>query len=245
MAESVNQCCPIGSEPKLAATYTPRGKLINVNDLPVYTIGEGNKVIIIITDVFGYDSGRSQLISDQFADEGFRVLLPDLFRGDNWNSDDWSKFGEWVKKFLWEKLERDFTENLFPYLEGQGVKSIGMVGMCWGDYIVFKASSTGKVTAGVGFHPTLNRFPETTEQLAEAVKCPQFLMPAGNDPEDIKEGGAVEKILTPKFGDKFRIKTFPDVNHGWVPRGDLSKPEVARDVKEAMRLAVDYFKELL
>jgi hypothetical protein len=39
--------------------------------------------------------------------------------------------------------------------------------------------------------------------------------------------------------------TVPEMQHGWVPRGDLSIPEVERDVKKALDLALAYFKKHL
>lgn len=246
MAEPKPQsCCPIGSEPKLEATYKARGNLSTLGDLPIYTVGEGDKAIIMVYDIFGFDAGRIRLMCDQFADAGFFVILPDFFRAKPWEGEDWSKLGEFFKEFAWERLNGDLNTHIYPYLEQRGVKSIGAVGCCWGDYIVFQASASGKINAGVGFHPTLTKFAESADSLAERTKCPHFLMPAGNDPEELKEGGSVEKILKGKFGDKVRVKTFPDASHGWVPRGDLSNPNNARDYKEAMQLAIDYFKELL
>ncbi len=186
MAESkVQECCPIGSEPKLAATYKPRGTTSTLGDLPIYTIGEGDKAIIFIYDIFGADAGRTKLCCDQLADAGFFVILPDFFRGEPWDSDDWSKLGEFFGKFSWSRLNKDLNDHVYPYLEQRGTKKIGMVGCCWGDYIVFQASASGKIDAGVGFHPTLTKFAESADSLAEASKCPHFLMPAGNDPDEM------------------------------------------------------------
>ena len=37
----------------------------------------------------------------------------------------------------------------------------------------------------------------------------------------------------------------PEMQHGWVPRGDLSVPAVERDVKAALEQATAYFTRLL
>jgi len=239
-------CCPVGSEPKLASDYKPKGTIVKHGDLDLYTIGQGDKAIIFIYDVFGVDAGRTKLMCDQFADAGYSVILPDFFRGDAWASEDFSNFGAWVVKYDWEKLREDFEKHIYPFIEEKKFKTVGMVGCCWGDYVVFHACASGKITSAVGFHPTLDKFATPLEELTEAVKCPQFLLPAGNDPESIKEGGVVEKILKGKpFGDKVKIKTYAEMTHGWMPRGDISKPEVARDYKEGMTLAIEYFKQTL
>lgn len=239
-------CCPTGSEPKLAANYTPKGTTQNLGDLPVYTVGQGDKAILIISDIFGPDGGRTKLICDQLADAGFLVVLPDLFKGDFWKSEDFNGLMDWFPKYMWNNLEDNFAKHIYPFLETKGVKSTGIVGFCWGVYVAFHASESGKFKAGVGFHPTLDKFPESAQQLAELVACPYLLVPAGNDPDIVKEGGDVEKILKAKpFGDKVQVQTFPDVNHGWMPRGDINQPEVANRYKEGMELAIKYFKENL
>lgn len=247
MAENKDCICPIGSEPELASTYTPRGTSDKLGDLPIYTVGHGEKAIILVYDIFGADVGRTKLMCDQFADAGFFVVLPDFFRGDAWSAGRTdTTTAEWKKNYLWTRLSNDFANQLYPYLETKGVKSVGIVGCCWGAYIAFSACASGKINAGVTFHPTLTKSHESVEELAEGVKCPQFLMPGGNDPEEVREGGVVERILRSKpFGDKVKVKTFTEMKHGWVPRGDISDPKIARDVKEAMQLAVDYFKEML
>lgn len=57
-------CCPIGSEPALASTYKPKGKVETFGDLPVYTIGKGEKAVIVAYDIYGFDSGRTRLVCD-------------------------------------------------------------------------------------------------------------------------------------------------------------------------------------
>jgi len=74
-------CCPIGGEPQLFSDYTPQGNNIILSDLPVYTIGTGPKVIVVAHDIYGFDGGRTKLICDQLANEGYRIYLPDFYRG--------------------------------------------------------------------------------------------------------------------------------------------------------------------
>ena len=42
-----------------------------------------------------------------------------------------------------------------------------------------------------------------------------------------------------------QIVEFPDMSHGWLPRGDMSKPEVARDVKKTMENLIAFFAKNL
>jgi len=72
-----------------------------------------------------------------------------------------------------------------------------------------------------------------------------MLLSGENDAENVKEGGALVKILEEKFPGKNFVKTFNDQRHGWVNRGDVSNAETARDVKVAMELVVEFFNKNL
>ena len=73
--------------------------------------------------------------------------------------------------------------------------------------VAYHAAASGKISAQVGFHPSLQVgkyfFGETEEAISEAVACPTLLVPAGNDPDTVKPGGSLFNILAAKpFGDK-------------------------------------------
>ena len=53
------------------------------------------------------------------------------------------------------------------------------------------------------------------------------------------------KILKEKFGDNASCKHYPEENHGWVSRGDVSNETTRAAVKDAMTLALDYLKRLV
>ena len=47
------------------------------------------------------------------------------------------------------------------------------------------------------------------------------------------------------LGDALEIVTFPDQKHGWTTRGDMSDPNVDRDVKKALNLALGFFTKYM
>ena len=64
-------CCPPDSWPALQPPddYTPKGEVLQLDDLPIYCVGEpGPKAIIVLPEVFGW-SGRVKGISDTLAAE--------------------------------------------------------------------------------------------------------------------------------------------------------------------------------
>lgn len=68
------------------ANYVPRGRVINVGDLPVYEAPDNinrRRMIIAVYDIFGFSMPNMMQITDLMALQagGFRTILPDFFRG--------------------------------------------------------------------------------------------------------------------------------------------------------------------
>lgn len=135
------------------------------------------------------------------------------------------------------------------------------------------------ISAGASCHPSLKVGPylhdDPVEDQTAAAKHPMLLCPAGNDPDNVKKDGSVQKGLTARgieckvrgaaaaaravvqlphlLGNKFCITTcalwglkqvveFPEMKHGWVPRGDSTVEAVARDVQAALEASIAFFK---
>ena len=132
-------------------------------------------------------------------------------------------------------------EPALAKLRAQGCETIGGVGFCWGTYPLMKLAAAGRIQAAVACHPSLSLglkfFGESVADQVAAAKCPVVFMPAGNDPDIYRDGTLASPECT--FAD------FPDMQHGFVPRGDTSKPEVERDVRRAIDLATTFLTKHL
>eukprot|EP00416_Gambierdiscus_australes_P044896 CAMPEP_0171098418 /NCGR_PEP_ID=MMETSP0766_2-20121228/48212_1 /TAXON_ID=439317 /ORGANISM="Gambierdiscus australes, Strain CAWD 149" /LENGTH=244 /DNA_ID=CAMNT_0011557757 /DNA_START=75 /DNA_END=809 /DNA_ORIENTATION=+ len=242
------ECCPPGSWPAMAKSeeYSAKGAEEMIGDVPVYVAGTpGEKGILILPDIFGWttNQGRFKGISDTLADAGYYVLLADPFKGD-------SAVGKpdvmgWIMEYPWDKVSSPIGE-CHKWLTEKGCKSIGVIGFCWGVWAMCKANVGGlPFTCGVGPHPSTRlegAFGGDEQALMDKVSMPVLIMPAGNDPENLKEGGAIASSLVAKGG---KTIPFPDMTHGWVSRGDLAVDEVKRDVEVAMKEMVAFLKEKL
>jgi len=241
--------CPEDSEPQFPFE-DPRqdGEVIVIDGLPLYVVGDGPTAVIVFYDIYGFEGGRIRLICDQIAEAGFSVVMPDIFRGDPWAENRTDDRNAWLRLWSPTVIKSDL-EIVFGYLEEKDITKVGAIGFCWGGFAVFQAASTGKILAGVGCHPSLavgNQFnlPETVQ--AEAVQCPQLLLPAGNDPDIVKPGGQIHRIFdTRPWGNLCGYYVFTEMSHGFVPRGDISIPAVARDVKLAMDMSIDYLTTIV
>lgn len=72
-------CCTL---PPVTSDYTPPGTTIDIGDLPVYETIPNNskKLLICVYDIFGVHENIRQ-VSETLALAGFRVVIPDFFRG--------------------------------------------------------------------------------------------------------------------------------------------------------------------
>lgn len=232
--------------------------MVDLGGVRHYVVGdpESKRAIVYIYDIFGMDGSRTRPISDYLAEQGYVVVVPDIFEGSDFTEHGGfaspGKFSDeghaWLQTQNWAKISR-ILDNIYAYLEGLGISCIGMIGFCWGTWAAFRAAEVPRLRCVVGPHPSLangwklyGEGPEET--LCAAVTCPVLLMPAGNDPAAVKPGGAQFAVLQAlPFGDKCRSIEFPEMIHGWVCRGDVSKPEVARDAASALDFTVKFFNE--
>lgn len=111
--------------------------------------------------------------------------------------------------------------------------------------MVLRLSANVEFRAGISLHPSHTGISGALgineADLLKDVKCPQLFLPAGDDHENVRFGGLGKQIL----GDGLEIIEFPDMKHGWSVRGDLSKPEVERDVKKAFNFVLTFFGKYL
>lgn len=108
------------------------------------------------------------------------------------------------------------------------------------------AATHDEFIAIAGPHPSLGveqMFGGNEVKLASEIRCPAFFLPAKNDPPNVKASGEIVELLGKKFGvEKTGTVAFEEMIHGWVVRGDMADPTVARDVCKAIDLIHDYFK---
>ena len=76
---SLSSCCVSGH----LHSGTPKGSEQTIAGLPTYVTGESKgKTVVFVTDIFGYKLNNVRILADEYADQGFRVLIPDLLDGD-------------------------------------------------------------------------------------------------------------------------------------------------------------------
>lgn len=133
-----------------------------------------------------------------------------------------------IKSHNWNHLKPKLYDKMVPALKDRGTKNIGLLGFCWGGWFVTHASSSPEFCCAAACHPGFSdlcsMLGEDPRTIAEKVQCPQCILAAGDDKDDVRAGGLLNEVYKAKsFGDKCVFKTFEAMKHGWVVRGPLSQ----------------------
>ncbi|TMW63095.1 hypothetical protein Poli38472_002036 [Pythium oligandrum] len=245
-------CCPVTAEPPRDASPSV-GAIKNFGQTTLYVAGPANAKagVIAYPDIFGLDSGRTKADADALGKLGYAVVVVDLTDGDYLDAatDFQSGLVDWFKKYSFDSFLSVRINDAVQYLKTEAnVERIGSYGYCWGSWVgaTYTATATPAVSSHVSFHPTwvvenILKGDGAVDKLAEAVKVPQLLLAAGDDPPFVRENGSVHTILKAR-GDASNVIDFPDQNHGWVHRGDLENEATKEAVKMAWHTAIKFIQ---
>ncbi|PVV04642.1 hypothetical protein BB560_000850 [Smittium megazygosporum] len=237
----VKSCCttqPVQSD------YTPIGENITLSDsLECYVVGDKNAKasIIYVYDIFAKHPQAYQGC-DILANSGFRVIMPDFFRGEASTEEmlkDMSSLISWILKVgSYSMLEKDFN-TAKDYLTKEGFDTIFAVGFCYGGKLVMNlAGQNPFIKAGAIIHPSVVEPSEL-----DNCKVPIIMLPAHDDPDMLPVYEALKKK---PFGDQCYHQRFDDMKHGWCSsRGDWANPTVAARANEAFTIVVNRFRDMV
>jgi dienelactone hydrolase len=76
----MRSCCPPNADKFLAPDYSFVGQTHAVEDgVEFYVTGTaGDKAVMLLPDIFGWNGGRTRNIADFLAEEGYYVVVPKL-----------------------------------------------------------------------------------------------------------------------------------------------------------------------
>ncbi|CAF1040979.1 unnamed protein product [Didymodactylos carnosus] len=242
--------------------------------LPVYiatnnTTTSTDKIIVVMTDVFGWELKNIRLLADEYASNGFYVLVPDFFKGDpvpleleaklappsapkrnffTAVSDTFSAattVGPWLIRHR-ESVSKPIVDSFFIGLRQQYPSSkIGAVGFCWGGrYAILLTHTDAKVQvdAAVAIHPSLLSIPSEIEKIAKPVS---FAVGDKDQYMSVKQADQTRLILSKKTNVDGEVEVYPGMVHGFGCRGDLTIEENKKGHDRAMKQTIDWFKKYL
>lgn len=207
--------------------------------------------ILILTDVIGHKFDNAQLIADQFAANGYYVVMPDLFEGDPipLNRPDDFDIMKWLQTSGPSKGHT--TSQVDPIVEAvikdmkqnQGVKKIGAVGYCFGaKYVARYMTGSKGVDVGYMAHPS---FVDADE--IKALTGPLSIAAAETDQIFPAEKRRETEDLLKDHKNKipYQISLYSHVEHGFAVRADIEKRPVKYAKEAAFIQAVAWFDEFL
>lgn len=212
---------------------TPKGSIANLYDIETYITGvESNeKVIVILTDIFGNKLQNTQIIADHLGAAGYRVYIPDILFGDALEKLDESvDFTEWRERHNVTKTKSIVDQFLTGLKKEHSPKFIGVVGHCFGaKYAIQQIHATeGAADACAVAHPS---FVSIEEIAAIGKEKPLLISAAETDPVFPPELRHLSEEKLTEIGARYQLDLFSGVSHGFAVRGDMSNPCVryARD----------------
>jgi dienelactone hydrolase len=223
-----------------------------------------------MTDVLGMDFPNIQLIADQFAQNGYLTVIPDVFNGSEVPFLVLESFN--LQEYIETTMPKTDTvdpmfEKVIKHLkEDLGVKRLGGVGYCFGGKYVCRflkegGLSNGGIDAGFTAHPS---FVDADE--VRNIKGPLSIAAAGMKEEDLhllycqnkKEVLTIKPETDAIFPAEKRRQTedilkdhtvpyqmflYSDVEHGFGVKGDLSHAKARFAKEQAFLQAVYWFEE--
>ena len=254
-------CCPPEALPYLQSEGENKGEKVKTGDCEFYSTGsKGNsKVMVIIPDVYGWDSGRVRKLGDHFAETaGYQVCIPKLLGdpphqggtdGDALPPDfeiasRREEFQGYMKEHPFTKQEPKLRALLDYLLTEDSDKEIYLLGCCWGGYVIAEMMASEdlskRVVAGAGMHPSVGiagLYSKDDLEIVKAMKVPVLWLPTKGDSDDYREGG---KLLTASPPGSTFID-YPTVSHGFFTRGDSKDEVVAMNVEKGVADILAFF----
>ncbi|KAG6898562.1 hypothetical protein C0993_006011 [Termitomyces sp. T159_Od127] len=206
-----------------------------------------DKVVLLLTDVFGPQLVNSQLLADSFAKNGFKVIAPDYLNGDPIHADALNPGSDfdlmaWLAKHGTD-VTRPELDKVITALKQQGIVKFAAIGYCFGGRYVFDLAFDNAIQVAATSHPSLLKIPEDLETYCSTAKAPLLLNTCTVDQQFPLEAQAkADAVLGGgKFAPGYRREYFDGCTHGFAVRGDLSDVNVKMGKEGAFKSTVEWF----
>ncbi|KAJ6510798.1 Alpha/Beta hydrolase protein [Mycena sanguinolenta] len=232
---------------------TPEGKIETIGGIECYvatpTIPHpSERVLIYLTDIFGLALENNRLLADDFARNGFKTIMPDLFSGDpilvnppaDFNREKWSASHGPAQT-------RPIVDSVISALKEQGIVGFAGAGFCFGARYVFDLAFDGILKVSIVSHPSRLVVPDDLEKYASVSKAPLLINSCEVDKAFPLEAQAqADAILGEgKFAPGYRREYFPGCSHGFAVRGNMSDPLVKAGKEGAFKASVEWLVKYL
>jgi len=228
---------------------TPEGTYEEIKGIKTYvatpkTDYPKDKAILYLTDVFGIELPNNRLLADDFARNGFKVYVPDLFEGDPVEEDALKPGGNFDLAKWFPKHTSDHTgkrvRTVVEELKSKGVTVFGATGYCYGARLVFDLAFDNIISVSVVSHPSLLN-PEDLDTYLAKSKAPLLVNSCENDSRFPKEFAETTDEKFAKYEHGYKRTYWEGCSHGFAVRGDPKIPAVAAGKEGAFKASVEWF----
>lgn len=205
-----------------------------------------DKVLLYLVDIFGVELPNHQLLADDYARNGFKVIIPDILNGDPAPADaldpgsKWD-FMAWLMRHGMDTVE-PVLDKVIPALKESGVSKIGVLGFCYGARPAFDLAFGNVVAVTVVSHPSLLAVPADLEKYLVQSKAPLLINSCEIDRMFPKEAQTAADVILGggKFAPGYERTYWPGCVHGFSVRGDMSDPHVKAGKEGVFKASVEF-----
>ncbi len=100
---------------------------------------ESKTTVVVVNDIFSMHEGRCKACCDLLAEHGFRVVFPDLHKGDSIvkNENFREMIGSWLQQHPVQECVAMLSDAC-NMVRGEG-KRVITIGFCWGSWVLYSA----------------------------------------------------------------------------------------------------------
>ncbi|KAI0339409.1 alpha/beta-hydrolase [Trametopsis cervina] len=209
-----------------------------------------DKVLLYIPDVFGIQLPNHQLLADDFARNGLKVVVPDIFDepcpadaldpGSNFDLGKW--FGT-----NGPQVTEPRVRKVLAALKASGITRVGVTGYCYGARLGFNLAFENEIDVLVVAHPSLLNVPDDIEKYKSSSKAPLLINSCTVDTQFPHEKQEITDGLLGegKFAPGYLRTYWEGCTHGFAVRGDLSDPKVKAGKEGAFKASVEWLIKYL
>ncbi|KAI1491572.1 dienelactone hydrolase [Biscogniauxia mediterranea] len=218
-----------------------KGKIRSIEGISTYYAvppgGSKEHAILILTDVMGHKFINNQLLADNFAANGYFVVMPDLFQGDavSLNRPDDFDVDAWLKNHLPKHID-PVISTILQEMSRIGCKKIGAAGYCLGGRYVARFLKPDIFQAGFVAHPSNMEAEDVLE-----VEGPLSLACADNDDTFTTERRHQTERLLRQSKKMFQVTLYSDVVHGFAVRAESGNRRAKFAKEQAFLQAIQWF----
>ncbi|KAJ6514487.1 Alpha/Beta hydrolase protein [Mycena vitilis] len=236
---------------------TPQGQIIELGGVTCYVATPSvdypkDKAVLFLTDALGLELVNNKLLADDYARNGFKTIVPDLFNGDPVPV---AALEPGAPPFDWPKWlpahgaaqTRPLIDAVISALKSEGVTEFAASGYCFGGRYTFDLAFDRVIKVAVVAHPSLLKRPEDLEIYRDKATAPLLINGCTHDPvfppEDQEKADAI--LGGGNFAPGYKRLYWEGVAHGFAVKHDLGDPKIRAAKEGAFKATVEWLSKYM